>query len=58
MSGDIFDSVKALRDKAVEATHGGRCPMCQDRIHEGEWIVYDKEAFGWVHLTCAEEAIS
>jgi hypothetical protein len=38
--------------KPVEATHNGRCTLCDEAINEGEAIVkVDDE---WVHDDCAE----
>lgn len=39
--------------KPVDATHNGRCGLCDLAINEGEAIVkVDDE---WVHADCAED---
>lgn len=41
--------------QAIEAKFAGACPGCGTRINEGDKIVYDDDADGWVHATkCAD----
>ena len=38
-----------MLSKVIEARHEAPCPSCGTRIYEGDPIVHDDEADGWVH---------